>query len=369
MFSESTAQRQTANPQAVDNQAMRFLKGLSPTLVGRAAAVITVIIWTSFIVIARASADPARGATLTPFDIALARILGAGAVLLPWGWWLVRRDRVRATESSTVQNGVAPMSSLFGLSPLSLRVTATAGVFGGLLYAMLAYSGFVFAPAAHASVLMPGSLPLWTALLAVWLLGDRMTSARALGLGFIVAGDLMVGGASLLHAFDGGNVWKGDILFMVAAFCWSVYSVLARRHKLDAVRATIAITAFAFFTYVPVYGVLLALRAVPSHFLTAPVGDVLFQMFFQGCGSVVISGITFTKMIQHFGPVRSTMITALVPGLSALAAVVFLGEPLLWNLSAGLVLVTVGILFGVRAAAPVAIKKGASDAYPTRAKG
>jgi drug/metabolite transporter (DMT)-like permease len=42
------------------------------------------------------------------------------------------------------------------------------------------------------------------------------------------------------------------------------------------------------------------------------------------------------------------MITALVPGLSALAAVVFLGEPLHWNLIAGLLLVTAGILFGVQ---------------------
>ena len=60
------------------------------------------------------------------------------------------------------------------------------------------------------------------------------------------------------------------------------------------------------------------------------------------------SGITFVRMIQYFGPVRSTMITALVPGLSALGAVLFLGEPLHANLLAGLVLVTVGITFGVR---------------------
>jgi len=46
----------------------------------------------------------------------------------------------------------------------------------------------------------------------------------------------------------------------------------------------------------------------------------------------------------------TTMITALVPGLSALGAVVFLGEPLSWNLWAGLALVTGGILFGVRQA-------------------
>lgn len=322
-----------------------LLPRLSPRTVGVAAAVVTVIIWTSFVIIARASADPSRGGALTPFDIAFCRILGASLILLPWGLWLSRRDRLRGVGHA----------SLLGLSPLSLRVTATVGVFGGLLYAMLVYSGFVFAPAAHASVLLPGSLPLWTALLAVLLLRERLTPLRLVGLAFIVMGDLLVGGASLLRAFDGGDVWKGDLLFMSAALCWATYSVLARHHALDAVRATIAITAFAFVTFVPVYGLLLLGSLVNGHFLTAPLDQVLFQMMFQGWGSVVISGITFTKMIQHFGPVRSTMITALVPGLSALGAVFFLGEPLYWNLWAGLAMVTTGILFGVRA---VAIRKG-----------
>ncbi len=67
---------------------------------------------------------------------------------------------------------------------------------------------------------------------------------------------------------------------------------------------------------------------------------------------MVISGITFTQMVRHFGPVRSTMITDLVPGLSALGAVAVLGEPMHWNLLAGLALVTGGILLGVRAAKP-----------------
>ena len=320
-------------------------QGFSPRTIGLAAAVVTVLIWTSFIVIARASADPQRGGALTPLDIAFARVLGAAMVLLPWGWWLVRRDRARPDPA-----GLPPReASLWGLSPLSLRLTATVGVFCGLLYAPLAYSGFAFAPAAHASVLMPGSLPLWTALLALVLLRERLTQARALGLACIIAGGLLVGGPSLLHGFDGGTVWKGDLLFICAAFCWSVYSVLARRHRLDAVRATIAITAFAFFTYVPVYALLVALQAVPSHLFGAPSAELLFQMAFQGLGSVVISGISFTRMIQYFGPVRSTMITALVPGLSAFGAVLFLGEPLYWNLAAGLALVTLGIVFGVRA--------------------
>ena len=332
---------------------------LSPRTIGIAAAVVTVLVWTSFILIARASSDPARGGTLNSFDIAFCRIVGASLILLPWGAWLSYRDRARGIHQS----------SLLGVSPLSWRVTATVGFFGGLLYALVAYNGFVYAPAAHASVLLPGSLPLWTALLAALILHDHITPLRALGLGLIVLGDLLVGGKSLIGAFDGGEVWKGDLLFMAGAMSWATYSVLARRHHLDAVRATIAITAFAFVTYVPVYSVLVLGGFVPGQVFSAPLRELVFQAVFQGWGSVVVSGITFTKMIQYFGPVRSTMITALVPGLSALGAVLMLGEPLYWNLAAGLVLVTLGILFGVRAAAPTTNKTIAANAFKTGARG
>jgi len=313
---------------------------LSPRAIGIASAVITVLIWTSFILIARASADPARGGLLTPFDIAFCRIVGAALILLPWGAYLVHQDRARAL----------PSASWMGVSPLPRRITVMAGFFGGLLYAMLAYSGFAHAPALHASVLMPGSLPLWTTLLAAWLLRERITPFRALGLGLIVLGDLLVGGLSLLRAFEGGQVWLGDLLFMSAALCWATYSVLARHHRLEAVRATIAITSFAAVTYLPMYSALALTGVVQSHLFAAPLEDLLFQALFQGWGSVVISGITFTQMIRYFGPVRSTMITALVPGLSAIGAVLFLSEPLHWHVVAGLILVTAGILFGVRAA-------------------
>ncbi|WP_291518367.1 DMT family transporter [Acidovorax sp.] len=312
---------------------------LSPRAMGLLAALVTVTIWTGFIIIARASAQR----TLGPFDIALLRIVGASLVLVPWGWWLVRR-RMRAAIAA----GAPPApSSLRGISPLPLRTTALLGTFGGLLYAMLAYAGFFHAPATHASVLMPGSLPLWTALLAAVILRDHITPLRAAGLALIVAGDLLVGGRSLLAAFDGGDVWKGDVLFMLAASCWATYSVLARRHAVDAVQATIAITAFACLVYVPGYILLSSVGAVASRLAAAPWSEIAFHMAFQGGGSVVISGISFTRMIQHFGPVRSTMITALVPGLSAMGAVVFLEEPMHWNLLAGLLLVTAGILLGV----------------------
>ncbi len=317
----------------------------SPETVGIIAAVVTILIWSSFIVIARASAK----GSLTPLDLVFLRFIGAGVVLLPWGWWIVRNQRRSSSAPSPARLPFMPSAQTWlGLSPYGFKLTALIGAVGGVGYAMLAYSGFFFAPAAHASVLLPGTLPLSTTLVAMWLLKDRITPARAVGLGLIFCGDLLVGGSSLLKAFDGGETWKGDVLFLAASTCWAFYSVIVRKNALDAVKATIAITVFTAVTYVPVYAVLLAFGAIKSHLATAPWGEVAFQAVFQGVGSVVISGISFTKMIQHFGPVRSTMMTALVPGLSALGAVFFLGEPLHWTLMLGLALVTLGIVFGVR---------------------
>ncbi len=323
---------------------------LSPRAIGLLAAVVTVSLWTAFILVARASADPLRHPPLGPFDLAFARILGAAVVLLPMGWWMVRRDRAMAAGRGP--SGVPVASALWGFSPLPWGITLQVGLFGGLLYALCSYAGFVYAPAGHASVLMPGSLPLWTALLALWVLRTPITPARATGLVLIVAGDLLVGGGSLLHAFDGGTVWIGDLLFMATAFSWAVYGVLARKHGLDPVRSTVAVGVLAFCVYVPAYLALMALQVVPPRLLQAPLGELLFQMAFQGLGSVVIAGIGFVRMVQHFGPVRSTMLTAVVPGLSALGAVWLLDEPLHTSLLLGLALVTLGIVFGVRGVLP-----------------
>lgn len=323
---------------------------LSKRKVGIAAAIITVAIWTGFIIIARAMAHK----TLTPFDIAFVRMIGAAIVMVPWGWWWVRRSRTRG------EPGAAQM--WLGLSPYPWRITAIAGTFAALLYASLAYSGFLFAPAAHASVLMPGMLPLWTTLIALVVIGTPVTGRRWVGLALIIGGGMLVGGSSLLRAFEGGDVWKGDVLFLASSFCWSCYTVFTRKHALGAIPATIAVCVFALLTFVPVYALLVWAGAVVSHLREAPWSEIIFQAVVQGIGSVVISGITFVRMVETFGPIRSTMITAVVPGLSALGAVLLLGEPLYWNLLLGLALVTVGIVFGVKPVMPVAPAVAATPA-------
>src|SRR5690242_10330718 len=141
--------------------------------IGACCALAVLTIWTSFILVARSSVRH----TLTSFDIAFLRFLFSGAVALPLAAW----------RWPTLRAGL-------GGGAVAWRRGAVLALFAGIGYCGLAYSGFFFAPAAHAAVLMPGSLPLWTALFALALLGERLTPTRAAGLALIAGGDLLVGG-------------------------------------------------------------------------------------------------------------------------------------------------------------------------------
>lgn len=300
--------------------------------IGAACAVSVLLIWSSFIVISRFAAHR----VLTPFDIAFVRFVFSGLVVLAVLAWLGPRG------------GEA-------LRTIGWRRGAVLAAVAGIGYCTLAYSAFLFAPAAHAAVLMPGSLPLWTALVAVALLGERLSRARIAGLLLIVLGDLLVGGASLWRAFDGDATWKGDLLFLAAAFTWSLYTVLCRRWQVDAVAATMSIALGCLVSYVPLYALGAAMGAWPSALAEAPWTEIAWQAAFQGGVSMLLAGIAFTHAVRTFGPVRTTMVTALVPGIAALAAVPLLGEPLTAHALAGLVCVTLGLFVGLRgtAARPV----------------
>lgn len=307
--------------------------GPRATWVGWVCAAVVLCIWSSFILVARSSASR----TLSPFDIAFLRFAVSGVVLVALGLWMRRRE---AALLPPLRGGL-PAARWAGL-----------GLSAGVGYCGFAYSAFFFAPAAHGAVLLPGSLPLWTAVMAWLLLGERSGRQRLAGLALIVVGDLLVGGASLLHAFDGGTVWIGDLLLLCGSMSWGLYTVLCRRWRVTAFDATLAIGSFCLATAVPLYALGVLAGIVPSRLDAAPWGEIAFQGLYQGLFAMVIAGMSYTQVVATFGPVRSTMITALVPPIAALAAVPLLGEELAPTTLLGLACVTGGLLLGLRAALP-----------------
>jgi drug/metabolite transporter (DMT)-like permease len=298
----------------------------------RISALAVLIIWISFILVARGSAR----ATLTPFDIVWLRFLFSGLVVLPFAWHF-RRLWLPGLAAG-VDAAAAPR--------VARRRALALGLTGGVGYSLLAYSGFFLAPASHAAVLLPGSLPLWSTLGALLLLGERLTWPRVAGLALILAGGAAVAGASLLEALGGEGTWRGDLLFITASMTWALYGVLCRRWRVGALQATAAIALVALVLMVPAYALAVSVGALTSRLGDAPFGELAFQAVYQGGLAMLVAGVAFTKVVAHYGPVRTTMFTAIVPPLAALAAVPVLGEPLAASALLGLACVTLGLLVG-----------------------
>lgn len=295
--------------------------GRRELLVGTACAVATVAIWTGFILISRASAGTR---SLLPTDLAALRFGVAAAAALPLLAW-----RLRTRHSLAAAMG--------GMTPLQ---TLAVAVLAGLGFSLFAFSAFMFAPVAHAGVLMPGALPFSTAIIAWLVLRERIAGAKAVGLALVFAGIATIAWGS----FSGVDrrTLIGDALFLSASTCWALFVVLARKWGLRPIEATIALAVGAAALYLPVYAL-----ALPKKIALAPLWEVVAQGAYQGLFSVVASTLVYTRMLMAFGPTRATIITAIVPGLAAVLAVPLLGEPLSASAIGGLLLVTVGMVVGV----------------------
>jgi drug/metabolite transporter (DMT)-like permease len=281
---------------------------------GLIAAVLVVVIWTGFIVTSRAGARK----TLTPFDLAALRFIVGGLVMLPFFY----------------------QRKLWRMPWQQIAVVA---LLAGVWFTVLAFTGFSMAPAAHASVLLPGSLPFWTAIVALIVLKEKITGQRALGLGLIFLGILFVATSSMSDLGSGSSKsWRGDLMFLVASASWAVYTVYARRWQLDPISATAALAVYSALFFLPVYFLFL-----PSKIAVTPLAEVAFHGIYQGVFALALSMIAFTQVVKVYGPMRTTMITALVPGTSALAAIPFLGEPLSPWVLLGVLLTMLGMVLGV----------------------
>ena len=64
----------------------------------------------------------------------------------------------------------------------------------GAPYTLVAASGLRFAPAHDGGALNPGFMPLFVALIAALVLGEKLSTTRMLGLALILAGALIIVG-------------------------------------------------------------------------------------------------------------------------------------------------------------------------------
>jgi drug/metabolite transporter (DMT)-like permease len=285
----------------------------SSSRAGWIAVTATICIWTGFILVSRAGGK----GVLTGWDVAALRF-GVGALIavcfLP-----------RVT-----------------LPPL--KVIALFSLFGGIGYAVTVYSAFRMAPAAHASVLMPGALPFETAVIAWLWLKQAPSRPQRIALGLVFAGIVLTAADTLSHGAQiTGMQLVGDALVLCGSSSWAGFTLLLRRYPLQPLAATVATTLGSAVVYLPIWWLFL-----PSTLAQAPAAEIAMQAVYQGVLVVFVAMLLYTMAVRHLGPQTVALLMAVVPGLSALAAVPVLNEPLSLLALAGLGAVTAGAVMGAR---------------------
>jgi len=240
---------------------------------------------------------------MTPNTAAVWRYLLAALALLPWAW---AQRPARAAWRPVVW-------------PLAVMVLC-----GGVLYQSIFLLALQRTTATNTSLLIALN-PVLTLLLAP-LAGSRF-DRRCLG-GVLLA---LCGAAIVITHGDWDQAValahlsfsSGDLLALLAALSWACFNAASHR----------VVTALASaFTNGLVYGVgalVLALLAAGEHpleQLRAASPAALAALVMMGLGASVLAGQWYLHGIRVFGVSRAVVFIYLVPVLTALASVAYLGE-------------------------------------------
>jgi drug/metabolite transporter (DMT)-like permease len=234
-------------------------------------------------------------ASLTPWDIAAIRFAVAGVVLAPY----------------LCRVGLAfERLGWLGLAAL---------VLGGAPTVLLVNAGLLFAPAAHAGALFPGVMPLMTATLAAFMLGEAFTRRKAIGFLFVVIG--VVGIVWNAGGTIGTEQTLGHGLFLAAALAFACYTIALRRARLDGLHAAAISAIGSMLLYLPAY----ALVAGAS-VLNAPMSAIGLQALVQGLLTAVVSYLVYGRAVSILGASGGAALAASCPAMVALMAIPVLGE-------------------------------------------
>ncbi len=240
--------------------------------------------------------------SVPPFTIAALRFGMASVLLFAWA-------RLANRPLSPIGRRDLPMI-------LGLAVTAVAG------YNWLFLTALTLAPAADGAIIVPGLAPVFTAVIAGFVLREQLGPRGVAGLGIAAVGLLLVVGPG---GEAGGTRLLGDALFVAGAVLWGVYSVLARiaSRRFDAVGTTLYGTALGTLILIP-----LALTERGGEARAGAPIEALAGIGYLAVFGTVAAFVLLNLGVARLGAARASAFALLVPVVGVLTSVAFLDEEL-----------------------------------------
>jgi drug/metabolite transporter (DMT)-like permease len=210
---------------------------------------------------------------------------------------------------------------------------------GGLFcYAAAAVYGFAYVPAGIGGLIY-ATPPLFIALLAVAVLGERLTLSIVLGLILAIFGTVLLLWDDLTSAVPDESYLSGILLLLLACFAWAFYSVpgkvIFQRYgslpmtAMSTIIATVPILAFASSGTIDTV-----------HNMTQR--QWLEVLFLTTC-STFIAMLTWTYASAKLPAATTGLFLYLIPVIAVLAGVLILGETLTWSTMFGGLCIILGV--------------------------
>jgi len=222
-----------------------------------------------------------------------------------------------------------------------LALTAFVG-FGVSLLAQ--FTGTKLSTAA-AGALITSATPAFIIIFATWILHERATRRQWIGLALATVGVLVVSLLGDQPATDAAaNPLLGNLLLIVAAITWALYSVLVKlsARTYTALAITLAVTALGIPIVAPV-----ALIEWQTQTIGVITPAVVAGVLYIAIGSTAIAFFMWNKSFELLDAASASLFFFAQPVVGAALSAIFLGQTLGWSFFAGGALIVLGALLGM----------------------
>ena len=210
------------------------------------------------------------------------------------------------------------------------------GFFGGGLHLAFQWLGLHYTTATSATLYL-STAPVFILLLSRPLLGERIAARQWTGVAVSFCGVALIGTQGNLSVVSFN---AGDALALLSMLFWGTYTVLLRmrRDDLDTPEFMTVLCAMGLVTLLP----WVAFEFMRGMETTLSMNGAL-AVLYSAIGSLLLAGAGWTYVVKRMGAARAGVTMHLMPGITALMAMLFLGESPYWYHFAGIALILAGV--------------------------